>query len=90
MANAICPGCRRPIVLEELIEEGDFFGCPYCHADLELVSIRPLVVDRADVEFEQLFGNENEREAKRSIGKQELRKRRKSHHKYLDLDFERD
>ena len=86
MANAICPGCRRPIVPDEPIEEGDFFSCPYCHADLELVSVRPLVVDWADIQFEQLFGSPDGHRSRKSINKQELRKLRKSHHKYLDLD----
>jgi transcription initiation factor IIE alpha subunit len=88
MANAICPGCRRPIILDEPIEEGDFFGCPYCQADLELVSVRPLVVDWADIEFAQPFETSDRHESRRSIDKQQLRKQRKSHQKYLELDFD--
>jgi hypothetical protein len=51
MARAICPACRRSLDLDRHIEEGEYFNCSSCDADLELISLHPLVLDWADDGF---------------------------------------
>lgn len=52
MAKAICPGCRHPVYLSRYIKEGEFVYCPRCEAELEVISLHPLVVDWADDVYE--------------------------------------
>ena len=52
MAKAICPACKSPLVLDRHLEEGEFLNCFRCEADLELISLHPLVLDWADDGFE--------------------------------------
>jgi lysine biosynthesis protein LysW len=46
--RAVCPGCRYPIELDRRIEAGEWVSCPRCEADLEVVSLHPLVLDWAN------------------------------------------
>ena len=48
MARVICPACRVSLDLDRHIEAGEFFNCFRCDADLELISLHPLIVDWAD------------------------------------------
>lgn len=54
MARAICPACKGSLDFDRGIEEGEFFNCFHCAADLELISLHPLVVDWADHSFEDV------------------------------------
>lgn len=51
VARAVCPGCRRKVELDPQIEQGEWVNCPHCNADLEVISLRPLVLDWADDEL---------------------------------------
>jgi lysine biosynthesis protein LysW len=52
VAKAFCPGCRLSMELDRHIQAGDWVNCPRCEADLEVISLNPLVLDWADDEFE--------------------------------------
>lgn len=52
MARVICPGCRRYMEVDRHIEVGDWVSCPGCDADLEVISLNPLVLDWVDAEYE--------------------------------------
>ena len=54
MARAICPACKGSLDFDRDIEEGEFFNCFHCSADLELISLHPLVLDWADYGFENV------------------------------------
>jgi lysine biosynthesis protein LysW len=46
VAKTLCPRCRRKIELEQ-VERGEWVSCPYCWADLEVISLNPPVLDWA-------------------------------------------
>ncbi len=50
MARGICPGCRRSMEVDRHVEAGDWVNCPGCEADLEVISLNPLVLDWVDAE----------------------------------------
>lgn len=52
MAKAICPACKGPLVLDQHLQEGEYLNCFRCDADLELISLHPLVLDWVDGGFE--------------------------------------
>jgi len=42
MASAFCPDCGGKIVLGPKPKKGQWVSCPYCNADLEIVSLNPI------------------------------------------------
>jgi lysine biosynthesis protein LysW len=40
-----CPECLAPIYLKDNAEMWDPVSCPECHMSLEVVSLRPLILD---------------------------------------------
>jgi lysine biosynthesis protein LysW len=48
VAKAFCPGCRRSMEVDPNLEVGEWVNCPSCDADLEVASLKPLVLDWAD------------------------------------------
>jgi alpha-aminoadipate carrier protein LysW len=48
MAKAICPGCRRSVYIDQHIQMGEYVNCPECGADLEVISLHPIMLDWAD------------------------------------------
>jgi len=56
VAKALCPGCRRKIELEPQVERGEWVSCPYCWADLEVISLNPPVLDWAYDEEAEVAG----------------------------------
>ena len=45
--EADCPNCEQIIRLRSNLHRGQQLGCPACHTDLEIVSLRPLELDLA-------------------------------------------
>ena len=41
MFRAGCPACAREIEVRRPVEEGGWFACPHCGADLELCTLTP-------------------------------------------------
>jgi len=46
-SRTVCPGCKRKVDLEPQIRKGDWVTCPYCEADLEVMSQDPPLLDWA-------------------------------------------
>jgi hypothetical protein len=63
------------------MEEGEYLNCFRCDADLELISLHPLVLDWADDGFEPVGATRHwQGSAKRS--KRDRRKGTKAHNKH--------
>jgi len=47
-----CPECLAPIWVKDSIEMWDPVTCPECHAQLQVVRLRPLELDYMDDEWD--------------------------------------
>ncbi|XSG75679.1 lysine biosynthesis protein LysW [Herpetosiphon llansteffanensis] len=53
--SAVCPECEGTIVLAADILDGEIVPCPDCGAELEVVSLNPIVLELAP-EVEEDWG----------------------------------
>lgn len=51
LLEAFCPECEGPVTLRDPLQ-GEIVPCPACGAELEVVSLNPLVLDLAPEEAE--------------------------------------
>jgi alpha-aminoadipate carrier protein LysW len=52
MNNNFCPECEAEITLEANVEENEIIICPDCGAELEIISLDPIVLEAAPMEAE--------------------------------------
>jgi len=47
ISGTVCPGCRERAEIGPRIRKGDWVTCSRCGADLEVISVDPLMLDWA-------------------------------------------
>ena len=54
MSAAICPECETEIKSNDPVKVGERIFCPECDIELEVISVKPLILDYAfDDEYEE-------------------------------------
>lgn len=53
--SAPCPSCDAPVPIQENLMENEILPCPECGAELEVTSLKPLVLELAP-EVEEDWG----------------------------------
>lgn len=52
MSMTTCPECAAEVELEANVEANEIVVCPDCGVDLEVISLKPIVVELAPMEEE--------------------------------------
>ena len=58
MLTTQCPICLSDVIIEEGTAENDLVGCLNCGAELEVISLKPLLLEPLDQEAEEEAGQE--------------------------------